>query len=447
MKEKNLYLKQFLNYVSMNVLSMIGLSVYILADTYFISRGIGSNGLAALNIALPVYSLLTGSGLMLGVGGASRFIISKTEGNVEKSSSIFSSAVIGGFIMSLCLVICGIFLNKQLTVLLGANEVTFNMTNIYLKLALIFSPAFILNHTLSAFVKNDKNPRLAMIGMLAGSLFNMLFDYIFIFIFNLGMLGAILATVFSPVIGICILSAHFVGKKATFHFDYQKFRLRLLLNSLSSGLPSLVMELASGIVMLIFNILILRISGNDGVAAYGVLLNIFLVAGCIFNGIAQGAQPMLGETFARGDNLGLRKAIKYSSASVMAASLIFYVMSLGFSDFFVSVFNSHSNDSLQRLALDGFGLYFSQSVFLGMNTLLIMYFVSVGKAPFAQLMTVLKGIVIVIPLAFILSKLLGMTGIWITMPLSELTVFIIGALYFKISQKSVFGRDMKASGG
>ena len=184
MKEKNLYLKQFLNYVSMNVLSMIGLSVYILADTYFISKGIGSNGLAALNIALPVYSLLTGSGLMLGVGGASRFIISKTEGNVEKSSSIFSSAVTGGFIMSLCLVICGIFLNKQLTVLLGANEVTFAMTNIYLKLALIFSPAFILNHTLSAFVKNDKNPRLAMIGMLAGSLFNMLL-IIYLFLFSI----------------------------------------------------------------------------------------------------------------------------------------------------------------------------------------------------------------------------------------------------------------------
>lgn len=185
---------------------MIGLSVYSLADTYFISSGVGTTGLTALNLALPVYSLGNGIGLMLGIGGAARFIVSRTMHRREASDTAFSTAVAAGLAIGIALALVGIFFGDKIAVLLGDDTVSFDDTAVYLKVILIFAPMFILNNVFSAFVKNGGAPRLAMAGMLSGSFFNIVFDYMLVFPCHLGMFGAVLATSFSPVVGISMLS-------------------------------------------------------------------------------------------------------------------------------------------------------------------------------------------------------------------------------------------------
>ena len=201
----------FAKYVSLNIIGMMGLSCYILADTFFVAQGIGVNGLSALNLAIPIYSFLHGTGLMIGMGGATRYSISK-------SKETFTQSLYYAFFISCLFLIIGILFSNQLATLLGADSDTLQNANIYLRTILNFAPMFLLNNVIICFVRNDDNPQLSMAAMLIGSFSNIILDYIFIFPCKMGMFGAAFATGIAPVISLMILSLHFIKKKNTFYF-------------------------------------------------------------------------------------------------------------------------------------------------------------------------------------------------------------------------------------
>lgn len=183
--------------------------------------------------------------------------------------------------------LAGLFLSPQITALLGADSQVAAMTQTYLKMILLFAPAFILNDILVCFVRNDGNPRLSMLAMLGGSMANILLDYVFIFPLGMGIFGAVLATGLAPLISIAIMSGHWMGKNKGFHLAKTEIQGQTALLILSLGFPSLITEVSSGIVIIVFNVIILGLKGNVGVAAYGVIANLSLVVISIFTGIAR----------------------------------------------------------------------------------------------------------------------------------------------------------------
>ena len=170
-----------MRYTSLNVLGMIGLSCYILADTFFIARGLGSDGLAALNIAIPVYSFVHGCGMMLGMGGATKYSIFRGRKWNRRGNRIFTNTAYLVGIFALIFVLMGLGFSGNITSLLGADGEIFEMTKTYLMVVLLFAPAFMTNDFLLCFVRNDGNPGLAMTAMLTGSFANIILDYVFIF--------------------------------------------------------------------------------------------------------------------------------------------------------------------------------------------------------------------------------------------------------------------------
>ena len=194
-------IKTFAKYASLSILGMLGVSCYILADTFFVSLGLGKDGLAALNLAIPVFSVMHGAGLMLGMGGATRFAILKSRGETKKSGSVFTASLILAAAFSVLFFLAGIFFAGPLAAVLGAEGEIFSLSKIYIRVLLLFSPAFMLNNVLLCFVRNDGRPQLAMAAMLTGNFSNIVLDYVFIFPCGMGMFGAILATGLSPVIG------------------------------------------------------------------------------------------------------------------------------------------------------------------------------------------------------------------------------------------------------
>lgn len=416
--------QKFIHYVSANMISMIGLSLYILADTFFIAKGMGAHGLTALNLALPVYNLISGLGMLIAIGGAAQFITYKSTENNHDANNVFLHGLVLVLIFGVLFIFTGIAFSSELATILGANKAIHSMTSTYLQFVMIFAPAFMLNNVLSAYTKNDGDPHLAMIGMLAGSLFNIVFDYIFIFPLHLGMLGAVLATGFSPVVGILVLSTRFINK-STIHLEHMRFKINLVLKTFTLGFPSLINEVSGGIVMLIFNYLILHIAGNIGVAAYGVIVNIYLVIVALFNGIAQGVQPLMGECYAKGDHADLEKVRYHAIILGAIIAFIVYLLMLVFKSTVVSAFNSEHNSALQSLAESGLILYFIAPIFASYNIITIMYLISINQPLPAQLVTLLRGIIILIPAALILSSTIKMTGIWLTLPLTELLTALI----------------------
>lgn len=430
MRQRTL-LEEFFQYVVLNVCGMIGLSCYILADTYFVSKGLGAYGLAALNLAIPIYSFVHGCGLMMGMGGATRYSIFRGQQKYETANKVFSNTVYFTVTLAVLFVLMGLFFSGEFAALLGADKEIFDMTKTYLRVILLFSPAFMMNDVLICFVRNDGNPRLSMMAMLIGSFANIVLDYIFIFPLRMGILGAVLATGCAPVISMAIMSRHWIKKQNRFHLEKNKISASLAGKIISLGTPSLIIEVASGIVMIVFNSLILQLRGNIGVAAYGVVANLSLVVSSIYTGIAQGTQPIASRAYGQRDKGGVRKSLKYAVLTMLLLSGVIYLVLLFAANPIIEVFNSEQNKQLQQIAIKGLKLYFTAIPFVGFNIIISGYFTSTGKAVPAQVVSLLRGLFLIIPAALLLSALFGVTGVWLSYPITEGIVAITGIVLYK----------------
>lgn len=420
-------LKDFSKYVSFNILGQIAYSCYTLADTFFVSADLGTNGLTALNLAFPVFCMISGAGLMIGIGGSSRFSILKSRSDSKTADQIFTNAFILVFMFAAIFFFAGFFASRSLTKLLGANNQVFEITNIYLKTLMLFAPAFMLNHLLQCFVRNDGHPSLSMAAMMTGSFSNIILDYIFIFPFNMGIFGAAFATGLSPVISMLILLPYFIKKKNSFHFISTNLvqMKRNIGTILGNGVPPFLTEAASGVVMLVFNFIMLRIAGNVGVAAFGVISVISLVVIALYTGLSQGMQPLISQNHGAENKKNVRTLLNYSLVTSVLLSAVIYVIIFFNAPCLVSIFNREQDLFLAQYAIPGLKLYFTACPFIGFNIVLSTYFISINHPLPAQIISILRSFFILIPMAFILSYFWGMTGVWLAYPATEILVFII----------------------
>ena len=431
MENNNLQLRQFTKYVSLNILGMLGVSCYILADTFFIAAGMGTLGLAALNIAIPAFSLVASFGLMLGIGGATRYTIYMSRGDREEGEAVFNTTVMAAAIVAVVFELAGALACDKIVTILGADESTFDMTYTYLRMLFLFAPFFLMNNVFMAFVRNDGDPKLAMIAQLVGSFANIILDYVFIFPLQMGIFGAVLATCLSPMISLSILAVHKIKGNNNFHLKKIKLSLKRLGSIASLGVPSFVTEISSGLVIMVFNIIILGIEGNVGVAAYGVVANVSIVVTAIFNGIAQGSQPLISHSYGQGDDASMKVYMRYAIITVIAVSTTIYGLIFAFADPIASVFNSENSQLLQQIAVIGLRIYFGASLFVGFNIFAAIFFSASERAMPAQIISLARGIVLIVPMAFVLSDLLGMNGVWLTYPVTEAIVSIIAIVFIK----------------
>lgn len=424
-------LQEFGKYVSQSVLSQLGVSCYILADTYFISKGVGADGLTALNLAIPVFSVMNGCGFMLGIGSGTKYGIMKGTGNEKRGDVLFTSSLCVVTVLAVIFMLIGLLAADPITVLVGANAEVYDMTRTYLQVILLFSPMFMINNLLGAMIRNDGNTSLAMTAMLSGCLFNIVFDYIFVFPMGLGLFGAVLATAVAPIISILILLQHFVKKKNQFRLIRVRPDVRLVASAAGLGVPSLVTEVSSGLVIAVFNLLILGLAGNVGVAAYGVVANISIVVIAIYNGIAQGVQPLLSREYGRSQEKNVHRFLSWAMMLTVILAMVICVGIYWNADVIAMIFNSGRDMDLQRIAVEGLKIYFTACPFVGANILLAIYFAATDQAAPAQMISLLRGLIVIVPLAFIMANVAGLTGVWMTFPLTELVVCVVACGLYK----------------
>lgn len=433
-------LKKFAKYASLNVLGMAFLSCYIIADTYFISKGLGEKGLAALNLAIPVYSAIHGCGLMIGMGGGAKYSIHREREEKTTTNALFTNSLYAAGAASVLFLLAGIFFSNQITALLGADDEVFHMTNVYLKVILIFAPAFIMNNVFTCFVRNDGAPTFAAVAMSVGSVANIILDYIFVFPMNMGIFGAVLATGFSPVISMSILSYRQIKKLSGFRAIKTAVDFKNIFSIITLGFPSLITELSSGIVIIVFNFIILNLEGNVGVAAYGVVANISIVVIAAYTGIAQGMQPLVSAAYGKRDKASIKQIVKYAIVTLGALSGVIYSIVFSGADFIAGIFGGDNNEYLQSVAVTGLKLYFIAVAFVGLNIVISMYFTSIEKPALAQIISVSRGLFVIVPMTFLLSRIAGITGVWLSFPASEGAVAVLSLIFFIKSEKNLGNR-------
>lgn len=259
-----------------------------------------------------------------------------------------------------------------------------------------------------------------MIAILASSFLNILFDYVLMFPLKMGMLGAALASGLSPLVSILICLVHFCSRKNTIRFRLQQPRLSRLISSCKLGIAAFVGEISGGITCLCFNVILLRLSGNAAVAAYGIVANVSLVGIAVFNGIAQGLQPMASEAEGTQNEQAKRYILRYCMVLALVLSAILITALYSFARPIVNIFNSEGSAEMENLAVPGLRLYCFGFLFSGINVVLSGFYGAIGNARKCFLISISRGVVAIVIFAFLLSGLFGITGVWLAFPAAEL---------------------------
>lgn len=421
--------RQFFKYVSQNIFGLLGTSCYILADTYFIAQAAGTDGVTLLNLCLPIYNLIFAFGSMIGLGAATRYAILRAQGDA-RAQRYFSNAIFSVCILAVPFMLVGIFRPDGLLRLMGGDADIVALGMNYARIFLMFTPFFMCNYVVASFVRNDGDPSLAMVATLSGSLFNVVFDYIFIFPMGLGLPGAALATAISPILSIAVCSAHFIKKSNTITFVRKAPSVRLLAQSCQLGISGFVGELSSGVTTTVFNFLLLRLAGNVAVAAYGVVANFALVATAIFNGVAQGAQPLVSQCYGKNEMAGARKLLLLGCGTALGLAALLYGVVFGYTDALTALFNSENSALMAEFAHSGMRIYFVGYFFAGCNIVAAGYLGAVNRPAEASITSLCRGMVAIVVCSLVLSALFGMNGVWAAFPVSEaitlaLTVFLL----------------------
>ena len=434
-KERNKLYKLFFKYVSLNVISMIGFSAFILADTFFIANGIGKDGLISLNLVIPAYTVIYAMSLLLGTGVGTVYSIYRGQDKLKRGNEVFTQMMILGIMIGLLFTLIGLLFPDEIVQLLGAKGHLVAMSKEYAYTVFLFSTVFMINGILVSMVRNDGQPRLAMTAMMTGSLSNILLDYIFIYPLKMGMFGAALATGIAPILSILVMLPFFISKKHHFRFVKTHFKPKEIRKVVSIGIPTFITELSSGLVILLFNLVILHYIGDIGVAAYGIIANLALILIAIFSGVGQGIQPIISYNHGQGNHENVRRTLKLGILFSALLAVFLYSIFIGYSDEIIQAFNSENNIELHRLAKEGMRLYFTSFLFAGMNITIISYFSAKAKPRPSFIISFLRGIFLIPPILLIFAEAEGIRGVWMTIPLVEFVTLLVSLSLLYLERK------------
>lgn len=428
--------RKFIKYITQNVFAMIGMSCYIIADTFFISKAAGTDGITVLNLALPLYGVIFALGAMIGVGSATGFAIAR-ERQDSRVHLYFRNALEFDLLIGFLISAVGAFAPEAVMGLMGADEGIVLVGKEYNRIFLSFAPAFMINHTITAFVRNDGEPGLAMCATLTSCMANIVLDYVFMFPLGMGIKGAALATSLAPIICICIDLIHFRKKKNTIRLVFGKPSIKLLFTSCGLGFSSFISEISSAVTTTVFNFILLGLSGNTAVAAYGIVANLALVAIAIFNGTAQGVQPLLSISYGKGNKDEVRLLVKKTCLTAWFFAGIIIAVVYIFTKEFIGIFNNEKSLELAESAYNGLRIYFTGFIFAAFNIVISSYFCATEKVRPAFVTSILRGIVLNILVAVVLSKIVGINGVWASFLIAEFITAVVATFFLLKKEKKV----------
>lgn len=415
------------HYVVRNVVATLGMSLYVLIDTLFISIAAGALGLTTLNLVLPLFNVFNGVGLLLGVGGATIFSLNKVL-HPERIRDLYSQLIIFAATLGIVLAtLLNVFATPVVN-FLGADDQTRQMAIIYLRICAWSGPLYMCNYISINFIRNDGNPTLTMKATLTETLSVIVIDWFFIFGCGLKMEGAALAVLFSPLISLIVLSRHrhFASRQLQLHWAWPQ--LTNLGRSAKLGVAAALNELSTGVSIYFFNHVLLQLADNYAVAAYGVISNIAIVVLAIANGVALGVQPIASREYGQHHFVNVTMALKMGAIITLLLATICFVILVTFKLPIIEVFNTAHSAQLVSYARVGLPIYFTSVFFSALNLLFILFLTAINAARASFTLSILRGYVILLPAILILAALVGINGVWAAVPVTEFLVCIIAAL-------------------
>ncbi|WP_195970733.1 MATE family efflux transporter [Clostridium thermobutyricum] len=425
--------KLVLDYMIPSILGMLGLSCCIFLDTMFIGRGMGERGLAALNLGIPFFNIFAAISLLTGIGGATLLSINIGKKKYETLNEIFTLSIFITIIISLLITVFGLYFINDIIRLLGASGIIFTYVKEYLEVIFWGSILFILSLTLNVFVRNDGSPKISMWAIIGSNITNIILDYILIFPLNMGMRGAAIATTTAQLVGIIILAFHFIMKKNKIKISIKALNFRYSKRILANGFSSFIVELSAGVVIILFNIKLKELGGDISISAYSIIANFSLIVIAIFNGIAQGIQPIISTNYGGGKNNRVINTYKIGLKIIIIVGGVFFLLGIIDPYMIIKIF-AKGNNKLDEIASLGIKIYFIAFIPMGINILNVGVLQSIESSKISTMISLLRGLILIIVFLEIFSLVFKLNGVWITTPVVEIVTFII-SIYFMRKEK------------
>lgn len=432
----------FRRFLVPTVLGMLFSAVFILTDGIFVGRGIGSDALAAVNIAAPLFTFGTGLGLMFGMGGSVVASIHLAQGKPRIASINVTQAVVLPALAVLLLSAATILGARPLLRLLGTPPDLMVQAGEYLTcFALFLTPLAVFN-ILMFIVRLDGSPRFAMAANITAAGLNILLDYLFIFVFRWGLAGAAVATGIGYIVGVVMMLRYMHRSSRTLHLVRLKLSprsMRLAARNLGYmayiGFPALLSEAAISCLMVVGNYTFIRYIGKDGVAAFSVACYLFPIVFMVYNGILQSAQPIISYNYGAGRFGRSHKALRLALLTAFCCGLAVFVTTWLLGQQVAGLFLK-PDAAAYPIAVEGLKWFAAGYPFFGINVVAIGYLQSIELGRLATGLTVLRGIVLMTLCFLTLPRLLGVMGIWLAVPAAELIeTVLLGLLPRKIGTR------------
>ncbi|TMV49513.1 MATE family efflux transporter [Paenibacillus mesophilus] len=422
--------KVFVRYLIPSLIGMFMMSVNVVVDGIFVGHRFGEVALAGVNVAVPVFSIFIAISLWVGIGGAALYSRSMGAKEYGQARTVFTHSLTLIFSLTLLLAAAAFLFREKLAVFLGANDETMPYVMDYMSVLLACGFAITVQNAFSVFVRNDGNPNLSMISLLVTAVCNIILNYVLLFILDFGVSGSAWALVGAAVVGACVLFTHFLRKDSTLRFVKPRLSWKLAKSTFAIGFPSFIAEIGIAVFTAGYNMAMVRWAGTVGVSAFSILNYAHSVMLMLFLGMGSAVQPLI--SYYRGAKLYARQreTIRIAVLTAFGTGLGLFLIGLFAAGGIVSLFGTFA-DEVRRLAVTGIRLFFIAYLFMGVNFVMMTYFQATDQVRMATWITVAREMLLMVALLFTLPHVLGTTGIWLAIPLSELIVLLTVYAYIR----------------
>lgn len=422
---------QFKQYVIPSVASMWVFSLYSMVDGAFVSRGVGSEALAAVNISTPYINTLFALSVLLSTGASTIVSMTLGKGDNKKASEYFTLNTVLLAIISIFITIISLLNLENIAIFLGATESTLPLVKGYLGNIILFVGFYLVSYGLELLIKCDGYPHLSTIGVIIAAITNIVLDYIFVIQFKWGVEGAALATGIARILSVSFFISHFLRKRGKLRFCKFKFDFNFIKRIIFIGIPDSMTEASLAVVILLFNQSILRLIGESALVSYSVICYITTLVLTTMLGISQGLQPICSYYYGKEDDKSVLKLLDMSISYIKKSSIIAFLLVIIFANQIVAMFIDKSDMSLFLYTVKTLRISSVAYLIMGYNVIISGFCVATGKAIHASIVSLGRGLVVIALSLIIMTFIFGGSGIWMATFVSEAIVLAISSIILR----------------
>jgi len=386
-------------------------SIFGMIDAMMVGKYHGPSGNAALAVFNPLWSIIYCLGLLAGIGGSVLFATSRGKGDEKNAQQYFTLSVFYGIALSVVAMICIGLFNEQLFRLFGADDELLILARLYLKPIFFAIPCCVFSNILSAYLRNDNNPSLATKAVIIGGIFNCFGDYFCVFVLDMGIQGAGLATAVGQYIAIFIMLTHFLSKKNTLRLVRTTRVLQKIGKISMTGFSTAINDLAMGIIGILFNRQIMLYLGSDALAVYGIITQVTAFAQCLAYGAGQAGQPIISQNYGAGQHNRIKECLKYGLYTCAGMGIFWVIAMLVFPNAIMNFF-MNPTPSVAEIAPNILRAYGISYMLLPFNLFATYYFQAMMKPNISMIASLARGAVISGAMIILLPLILGANSVW-----------------------------------